>query len=368
MSTASDTAPASTSKFGGTQPNGKEEAVACNYSHTFPLILHRLGISALISTYQAGQLIVARADTEATLAPLFRPMPRPMGIAVGRDLAIGTLQQVQEYRHHPAAGKRLDASGRHDLVFVPCTSKITGDIRIHEMVYLGNELWCANTRFSCLATLDRDHSFVPRWRPPFISALAAEDRCHLNGIAVKDGKITHVSALGATDSNHGWRENKASGGILMEVPSGRIITSGLSMPHSPRWFDGKLWVLESGKGTLAHLDERGQVVTVAEFPGFTRGLAMVGRYAFVGLSKVRETNAFGGIQLNERVREKQCGVAVFDLISRKTVAMLGFEGAIAEIFDIQLIRSRWPDVLGPESDLTATSYIVPDTAVSPSAI
>ena len=28
-----------------------------------------------------------------------------------------------------------------------------------------DELWLVNTRFSCLATLDHEHSFVPRWRP-----------------------------------------------------------------------------------------------------------------------------------------------------------------------------------------------------------
>ena len=44
-----------------------------------------------------------------------------------------------------------------------------------------------NTLFSCLAGLDSRYSFVPRWRPPFISALAAEDRCHLNGLAMVDG-------------------------------------------------------------------------------------------------------------------------------------------------------------------------------------
>ncbi len=339
------------------------ETVASDYSHTLPLILHRLGISALVSTYQAGQLIVLRADDEKTLSPLYRNLPQPMGIAVGRDLAIGTHHHIHEYRHHPAAARELDSGNRHDLVLMPSNSKLTGDIRIHEMVYQDQELWFANTRFSCLATIDRDHSFVPRWQPPFISRLADEDRCHLNGIGMRDGRIAYVSALGATDTPNGWREHKAHGGILMAFPSGAIVASGLSMPHSPRWHENQLWFLESGKGSLARLDAAGAVETLIELPGFTRGLAFAGRYAFIGLSRVRETNAFGGIPLNTRVEEKRCGVAVVDVIARKQVGLLEFKTVVDEVFDVQLIRARWPEVVDVESGLLATSYLLPSASL-----
>lgn len=343
------------------QPQG--ERVVCKCSSSFPQILSKLGISVLISTYQAGHVIVARAEAENKLSTVFRRFQSPMGIALGRKhIAIGTRRHIWEYRNNPSVSKRLDPAGKNDVVFMPSNCKVTGDIRIHEMAYIGDELWFANTRFSCLATMSPEHSFVPKWRPPFITALAAEDRCHLNGLAVRDGKVAYVTALGTTDTVQGWRDNKAHGGVIMEVPSGKVIVNGLSMPHSPRWYRDHLWVLESGKGTLAKIGPGGEVITVAELPGFTRGLSFVGPFAFIGLSRVRETNVFGGIQLNDRVEEKQCGVAVVDTRNGKVVAMLRFESGVAEIFAVELIRGKWPDLVDNDSDLVATSFIVPPEA------
>lgn len=338
----------------------KPEPVVCKSTQTFPELLSKLGISALISTYQAGHVIAARAQSEKDLNLLFRRLPSPMGIALGkRQVAIGTKRQIWEYQNNPSVSKRLQPPDKHDVVFMPANCKMTGDIRIHEMVYVDGELHFANTRFSCLAKWSKDHSFVPIWRPPFITKFAAEDRCHLNGIALRDGKIAYVTALGTTDTPQGWRENKANGGVIMEIPSGKVIAEGLSMPHSPRWYRNQLWVLESGKGSVAKVREDGKLETVAELPGFTRGLAFVGQYAFVGLSKVRETNVFGGIQLNERVQEKRCGVAVVDIRDGKVVAMLRFESGVAEIFDVQLIRSKWPEIIDLDDELNNSSFMVP---------
>src|SRR5205085_10656589 len=199
---------------------------------------------------------------------------QPMGLALrGPRLAIGTLTRIWGYVNQPAVAPKVDPPGKHDACFLPRDAHFTGNIAIHEMTFIGDELWIVNTRFSCLATIARDSSFVPRWRPKFITGYSLEDRCHLNGLGVKDGQVRYVTALGATDTPAGWRGNKAKGGILMEVPSGEIIAAELSMPNSPRWYDGKLWVLESGAGTLAVVDPaNGKLTTVASLPGFTRGL------------------------------------------------------------------------------------------------
>jgi uncharacterized protein (TIGR03032 family) len=344
---------------------GNPEAFRSVYTSAVPNLLRELGVSLLVSTYQSGRVIAVRADGDR-LNTHFRAFASPMGIAVGRrGLAIGTQRHVWEYRNQPAVSRRLDPPGRHDAVFLPRTSHVTGDIRIHEMAFAGDELWLVNTRFSCLSVLDREHSFVPRWRPPFVTALAPEDRCHLNGLAVVDGRVRWVTALGATDTPQGWREDKAHGGVLMDVASGEIVARGLSMPHSPRWYGGRLWLLESGKGTLAAVDPAtGRMETVAELPGFTRGLAFAGPFAFVGLSQVRESNIFGGLPLTGRVQEKLCGVWAVDLRSGKTAGFLRFEGLVQEIFDVQLLGARWPEIAEPDSDLVAGSFALPEEALA----
>jgi uncharacterized protein (TIGR03032 family) len=213
-----------------------------------------------------------------------------------------------------------------------------------------------------LCTLDPDYSFVPRWRPPFISTLAAEDRCHLNGLAIVEGQPKYVTALGDTDTAGGWRPNKPQGGCLIDIASGQVIARGLSMPHSPRWHDGRLWLLESGTGHLLVIEPAaGRREIVAELPGYLRGMALYGPYAFIGLSKFRETSTFGGLPLAEWLKELRCGLAVVDLRSGRTIAFLEFQTAVEEIFDVQLLPGvRFPEVVGFQKDAVHHTFIVPD--------
>lgn len=339
------------------------------YTSTFPALLRELGCSLLVSTYQSGRIVVVRADGDS-LNTHFRSFEKPMGMALGpRHLAIGTARHVWEYRNVPAAGRRLDPPGRHDACLLPRASHVTGDIRIHDMAFAGDELWAVNTRFSCLCTFDREHSFVPRWRPPFVSALAPEDRCHLNGLAVAGGKPRFVTALGRSDSAEGWRERKTSGGLLLDVESGEAIATGLSMPHSPRWHAGRLWVLESGKGEIGAVDlPTGGITPVAQLPGFTRGLGFAGPYAFVGLSQVRES-VFGGLPLGERLKERLCGVWAIDLRTGGTAAFLRFEDAVQEIFEVTVLPGvRFPELQEPDGDLLTATYFLSEEALAEVAV
>jgi uncharacterized protein (TIGR03032 family) len=348
--------------------NGSPTAVAFHYTQTesFPALLQQLQASLLVSTYQANKLLVVRAAGHG-LSTLVRTFEKPMGLAAdARRLALGTRDQVWTFRNAPDIAPRIEPLGQHDGCYLPRSSHVTGDIAIHEMAWAGDELWLVNTRFSCLCTLHPDYSFVPRWRPPFLTALAAEDRCHLNGLALLPGEQgafvpRYVTALGDTDTPGGWRANKPHGGILMDVPSGEIISRGLSMPHSPRWHDGRLWLLESGTGRLLRMDlDSGKGQAVAALPGFARGLALLGPYAWIGLSKIRETSAMNGVPLAERRSALKCGVAVVDLRSGRPVAFLEFHTAVEEIFDVQLLPGlRFPELVGFQKDTLQHTFIVP---------
>lgn len=340
-------------------------------TESFVALLRQLGASLFISTYQANKLLVARGMDNG-LSLLVRTFERPMGMAVdGQRLTIGTRSQIWTLRNAADIAPRIEPVGQHDACFLPRSSHVTGDIGVHEIAWVKpgpestrDELWIVSTRFSCLCTIDPDYSFVPRWRPPFITALAAEDRCHLNGLAVIDGRPAYVTALGETDIADGWRANKPQGGCLMEVASGAKVSRGLSMPHSPRWHDGRLWLLESGTGRLVLVDPaKGQRQTVAELPGFARGLAMIGPYAFVGLSKIRKTSAMDGVPLAERRSSLKSGVAVVDLRDGATVAFLEFQTAVEEVFDVQLATQfRFPELVGFQKDTIQHTFIVPPNA------
>jgi uncharacterized protein (TIGR03032 family) len=350
----------------GLQP---EATINLRSVHTsnLPELFEQLQISLMLSTYQADKAIVVRNDN-GTLNTHFRTFAKPMGIIADQNkLTIGGANTVWEYRNVPAVAKKLEPAGKHDACYLPRRIHVTGDIDIHELARdINDELWVVNTRFCCLCTLDAEHSFYPRWRPPFVSALAPEDCCHLNGLAILDGYPKYVTALGETDVFGGWRVNKARGGILIDVDSNKVLLRGLSMPHSPRWYQGKLWLLESGEGSLAQINlEHRNWRTVAQLPGFTRGIDFFGPLAFIGLSQVRESAVFSGIPLVNRLRDRTCGVWVVNIENGETVGFLRFEAGVQEIFAVQVLRGmRFPELLEWNDERLKTSYVLPDEALA----
>jgi uncharacterized protein (TIGR03032 family) len=329
------------------------------YTHTFPRLLSQLGVSLLVSTYQAGKVVaVGVAHGELTLS--YHNFERAMGLAVKPDaIAVGARAQVWLLQSAPNLAAQIEPAGRHDTCFLTRSSHFTGEVQAHELAWAGDELWLVNTAFSCLCTLDDRHSFVPRWRPPFISDLAAEDRCHLNGLALANGQARYVTALAETDTPQGWRQDKVRSGCLIDVASGQTVARGFAMPHSPRVHRGRLWMLHSGAGHLVLIDPaNGNVQTVAELPGYVRGLALYDRFAFIGLSKIRETATFGGMPITERWTELRCGVGVVDLGTGRLAAHLEFVTGVEEIFDVQVLPgARCPALSGPYPSLDGATPI-----------
>lgn len=331
----------------------KETGREVQFEHTssLPSLLEQARVTVLVSTYQAGKLI-AIGGRNGKLALSFHNFEQCMGIGVGNGwLAVSSRQQIWKLKSMPELVSRLEPAGQHDGCFLSRSSYFTGPIDTHELAWAGDDLWVVNTLFACLCNPHPEHNFVPRWMPPFISALAAEDRCHLNGMAWHQGRPKFVTAMSETDTKEGWRPNKATSGVVLEVPSGRVVARGFAMPHSPRWCQGHLWVLDSGRGQFLRLDPAtGTKDIVGDLPGYTRGLAFHDRYAFVGLSKIRETSTFGGVPLAEKRDQLKCGLAVIDMTTRKCVATMEFKSGVTEIFDVQVLPGMSaPAIYGPHA-------------------
>ena len=302
----------------------------------------------------------------AELNTHFVDLKKPMGVAFkGKRLSVGSGNCVIDYTLMKSAAAKIEPANTHDAAFLPKRAHITGDIDIHEMAFdERNELWIVNTKMSCLCTLDNDHSFVPQWRPPFITEYDVTDRCHLNGLAIRDGKPKYVTALGHSDQPGGWREYKTCGGILMDIESNEIILGGLSMPHSPRWYKGKLWVLESGLGQLITVDEKtGEKTVVAQVPGFCRGIDFIERFALIGLSEVRETAVFAGLPLTEREQDRECGVWIVDIETGVTVGHFSFTSGVQEIFSVQCLPVKYPELLDFNHVLLNSSFTLPNNVM-----
>ncbi|HEX8199474.1 MAG TPA: TIGR03032 family protein [Isosphaeraceae bacterium] len=347
-------------------PGARAEVIRCDVSGAFPQWIGQAGGSVAITTYQAGKVALIGWDGQQVTA-LFRDFEKPMGLAVaGSRLLLATRHQVLLFADAPALAREFlqGQPGRYDALYLPRVAYLTGDLNVHEVAFGAEGLWLVNTRFSCLAAPSAEYCFVPRWRPPFVSAVAPEDRCHLNGLAMAEGRPRFVTALAPSDEVGGWRPVKADGGVVIDVPADEVVLRGLCMPHSPRLHDGALWVLNSGAGELWRVELgsfRREVVCA--LPGYLRGLCFVGPFALIGLSQIRERHIFGGLPVQARHPRLRCRVAVIDTRTGAEVGGLDFTAGCTELFDVQFLPGvRRPMIVGPEKEAARQAFPAPGSS------
>ncbi len=377
----------------GPKTTAPEPRLTIQASRHFTSWLAEEGIGLAFTTYQSGKLFLLGRHDDGRLAVFERSFNRAMGLAAqGSQLYLSTLFQL--WRFDDILGPGQTHQG-HDRLYVPRLAWTTGDLDIHDVAVLtpagndtaalkpaGNDTAApkpaghatadlatgaadtppvfVNTLFSCLATPDAASSFRPLWQPPFISRLAAEDRCHLNGLAMKKGRPAFVTAVARSDVADGWRDHRTKGGIVIHVPTGEIIAQGLAMPHSPRLHDAgdgeKLYLLDSGTGRFGTIDQAtGHFTEIAFCPGYARGLALFGRFAVIGLSRPRDNQTFQGLPLDAALAAKgatpRCGLLVVDLKTGDTPHWLRLEGIVEELYDTAILPdTRRPMALGLKTD------------------
>lgn len=342
-------------------------ALTITGSRDFAKWLAGLSGSLALTTYQAGRLVILGTDSEGRVTLFERNFSRPMGIAVdpdGNGFALASQFEIHRFDNILRPGSRRElvatearAGDSFDSIFAPRLSWVTGMVDAHE-VGLGPDgrPFFVATLYSCIAEVSDRFSFHPVWRPPFVSALVAEDRCHLNGMALCDGQPAYATAFARSDVKEGWRAEKEQGGLLIDVASGEIACAGLSMPHSPRLHDGRLWLCNSGSGEFGHVDlATGKFVPVAFCPGYARGVVIREGVAIIGLSGPRSEEGFAGLPLAAalaaRGLECWCGLLAIDLASGATVAWARFDGSLHELFDVVLLPGKLqPALIGFRTD------------------
>jgi uncharacterized protein (TIGR03032 family) len=312
-------------------------------------------ISIALTTYQTNRLFLIGLKSDGSLSTFERFFERAMGLyATAERLLLATHYQIWQFDNLLPPGQLHQKI--YDRLYVPTVGYTTGDLNTHELaVDRSNNLIFVNTKYSCLAKLKEKFSFEPIWQPSFISQLAPEDRCHLNGLAMVDGQPKYVTACSRSDVAAGWRMRRENGGVAIDVPSKEIVAAGLSMPHSPRWYRGQLWLNNSGTGEFGYLDlDAGKFEPVVFCPGFVRGLAFHDNYALVGMSKPRDRH-FSGLLLDDNLAKKdavpRCGIMVVDLDRGQIAHWLELEGIVKELFDVAVLPGvKQPMALGFKTD------------------
>jgi len=324
-------------------------------SRQFSSWMHEQSTSLAFTTYQAGRLFFIGLQDDGRLDIFNRKFARCMGMHVASDkLWLSSLYQLWRFDNALDPGQTHQG---YDRLYVPQLAYTTGDIDIHDVSVdtTGKPIF-VNTLFSCLATASEKYSFEPLWKPPFISRLAAEDRCHLNGLATENGVAKFVTAVGTSDVIDGWRDQKVGGGVVFDVVNNEKVAGDLCMPHSPRLHNDRLWILNSGHGEFGYIDlQRGSFEPICFVPGYGRGLNFIDKFAVIGLSGPRKNRTFSGLPLDDKLKaqnlKSRCGLFVVDLESGDIVHWLRIDGVVDELYDVGALPGiTRPMALGLESD------------------
>ncbi|MGF2036395.1 MAG: TIGR03032 family protein [Nostoc sp. CmiVER01] len=307
-------------------------------------------ISLAFTTYQSSRLMLLGVNAHGQLSGFERVFDRAMGLyATPERIYLSSKSQLWQLDNVLTPGQLYDG---YDKLYIPRIAYTTGDLDIHDLVVEADteRIIFISTILNCLATVSDRHSCIPLWKPKFISRLVNEDRCHLNGLAMVDGKPRYVTLCSQSDVVDGWRDKRQGGGCIIDIQSDEVIATGLSMPHAPRFYQGKLWLLNAGTGEFGYINADGKFQAVTFCPGFLRGLAFSGNYAIVGLSKPRD-KTFSGLKLDENLHSKnaepRCGLMVIDLKTGEVVHWLRLEGEVTELYDVQVLPGvRCPQALG----------------------
>jgi uncharacterized protein (TIGR03032 family) len=323
------------------QENQKQAQVKYSVSGNFAPLLKTLDVAIALTSYQSGKFYLLGQNPKGGLMIDERLFQKAMGVCFENNkITLATLFQIHQFENVLEKGQFVNST--FDACFLPRTSYTTGVLDAHDVGITKNgEIIFVNTRFNCLATISKNKSFKPIWKPFFIDKIIDEDRCHLNGLAMENGMAKYVTAVSKSNTIDGWRDRRRDGGVVIDVEKNEIVCEGLSMPHSPRIYNGKLWLLNSGTGELGFVDFKNKkFVPVVFMPGFGRGLSFFGKYAFVGLSKPRYER-FEGLALDQKLKdadsEPWCGIQIINLESQKCEAWFRIDGAIGEIYDLEIL-------------------------------
>jgi uncharacterized protein (TIGR03032 family) len=309
------------------------------YDKSVAKLLAELKISLAVSTYQAGKVIFISSADGKTITQTPISFNKPMGIALmDNKMAVATINEIQVFSNSKNLAENFPFSqNKFDALYLPRATYYCGETDLHDLHFANGGMWAVNTKFSCISSYDVNYSFTPRWKPPFITNLLPEDRCHLNGMATQDNTPVYATALGKTNSKGAWRETIIDGGILMKVPSGEIILDNLAMPHSPRIINNELYLLQSAIGEIIKCNTENKTYeTIFKVNGFIRGMASFGNYLFVGMSKARKSSkTFSKLPVAKFAT--QAGIIVFDLKNKSKIGEIIYNTTVDEIFDVQVL-------------------------------
>lgn len=292
--------------------------------------------ATLLVTREYEHLLMALSVTDSRPVISYMPLPHPSGLAVDRARNVlhvaSTRNPNQVYDLAPVESlmKRADVELEQleDRPLVPLRSRFfPGSLYIHDLSLIGDELYANAVGQNAVVRLDERGGYERVWWPRSVETADGPvfDRnlIQLNSIAA--GKSIASSYFSASTDKISSRlpghQNFAvdGRGVIFSGKTREVIARGLTRPHSARLMNKTLWVDNSGYGEFGRIEGE-RFEAVARLDGWTRGLCLKGRVAFVGTSRVipRFRQYAPGLEVERSV----CGVHAVDTTTGRVLGSI----------------------------------------------
>lgn len=315
-----------------------------NFSRLFPLWLRENKCNIVVSCYRKNRLFCIGMQGSGHVSTYFATVLRPMGLAY--DDTDGTILSSERGNITTFKCKGSETCpqyGYFDKLYLPTHVFLSSDTDIHDLrIGADSKLYYVSARFNSICMPSTENSFDVHWIPPWISTVdgmpPAEDRCHLNGMAIVDGLPRFVTSSCISDYSGAWREHHGEG-VVYDILNETIVASGLWAPHSPNWYDGKLWIAEAGTGQFGYVDLVERKFVAKKFlPGFIRGITIYNNFALINTSMDRHDYAFKDLPLGHLVEQSgarvRSGVWIIDMNTFDVRHTFEFIDPTSELYDI----------------------------------
>lgn len=337
---------------------------AVSYDRYFLHWMQTNNYSFIITSYSSNKVMCIGSDDDDKISIWETNLARPMGLGYNYKTSALYVTNMGHLFRYENKGPEVDPDhGNFDVNYYPQMCYIGGDVDIHDVRPAGEKVYYCSALFNCVCEPSVTKTFDLYWTPPWIKytdRLPGEDRCHLNGLCCVDDKPRYVTCVGQGNVVGSWKST-IDNGVVYDIVADRKVCEGLISPHSPKWYQGKLWILETGTGNLGYIQDD-KFIAKKFLPGFLRGLDFVDHYAVVCSSLDRHDTSFDKIPLGDILKkagvESMCGLFVVDLNTFDTVHELKFTSGPRELYDIVCLKNvRRPKIINVnESRLLSTFH------------
>lgn len=308
--------------------------------------LKELGISLVVSREYEHFMVLLANNAEVPMQTALE-IPHPSGMCYdseNSDLIVASTRTPHQIFRFRAIDTETFSSDiippnfkpTPGIMYMPYRSVLLpGDLYLHDVCLMQGELYATITGKNFLAKIDMNSGWERVWWPECVDELgkAGFDQNYLQFNSIAAGATPENSYYTSFSQETGgnkkpWEDGYGpkGRGVLFNGESRKSVIQGLTCPHSARFHQNKVWLCNSGYGSVGtlnpdeDLDPKERYQETLRVPGFTRGMSFHGDYGFVGLSKVI---SFYEPYAPGLVPEKSlCGVVIFNVVTGEEVARL----------------------------------------------